>query len=285
MKPSTAPSAQPVHRVGQFAFRFPSPGQDLDQDHEWCEIKVEGDWRRIRFHDYDQIYSVPGLYEMLFYQWLKCTSPARVVGLLAEVMADFPQNADELRVLELGAGNGMVGHELRSIGVPYILGADIIAQAKAAADRDRPGVYDRYLVADITDISESQEAEIRQARLNCLVTVAALGFGDIPPEAFLAAYRMLDSPGWLAFNIKEDFLNEDADPTGFSGLVRRMRRHGLIQIQAYRRYCHRLSVHGEPLYYVAIVATKNEELPVGWWRPKRNQIAFGDPSSFTGIGE
>ena len=57
----------------------------LSQDAEWCEIRENGRWRRLRFHDYHEIYERPGLYEYLFYELLECQSPRRVVGLLGEV--------------------------------------------------------------------------------------------------------------------------------------------------------------------------------------------------------
>lgn len=245
-------------QVAQFHLRFPIESDDLDQDEEWCEVRTEGegDWRRIRFHDYYEVYRVPGLYEALFYQCLKCCSPYRVVHLLDEVLRDDPHSVEDLRVLDLGAGNGMVGQELRNIGVPRIVGVDIIPEAMEATHRDRPGVYDDYVIADMTDLDEGNRARLRDADPNCLTTVAALGYGDIPPEAFVEAYNLIDTPGWLAFNIKENFLDDMEDDTGFAGLIRRLMRQRRIEVQAYRRYCHRLSIHGEPLFYVAMVARK-----------------------------
>ena len=57
---------------------------ELDQDEEWCEVEIDGDRRRIRFHDYASIYEVPGLYERLFAERLECDSPRVVTDLLAE---------------------------------------------------------------------------------------------------------------------------------------------------------------------------------------------------------
>ena len=232
----------------------------LSQDREWCEAIVDGRPRRIRFHNYGELYEVPGLYEKLFYEYLECCSPSRVAGLLEDVLADFEANPEELRVLDVGAGNGMVGDELAARGTDRIVGIDIVPEARDAADRDRPEVYGDYLVTDLTDLPEPQEERLRRERFNCLTTVAALGFGDIPPKAFVKALDMIVTPGWMAFNIKEDFLNE-RDGTGFCKLIRQLCREEVIQIQAYRRYQHRLSIEGEPLYYVAVVARKLKDLP------------------------
>ena len=48
---------------------------------------------------------------------------------------------------------------------------------------------------------------------------------------------------------------------GFLPLIRRLVREEIIQFQAYRRYRHRLSITGKPLYYVAVVARKLEDVP------------------------
>jgi len=232
-----------------------TPAGGIGQDREWCEVHIDGSWERIRFHDYNEVFGVPGLYELLFYENLECCSPSCVVNLLKDVAGDFGDDLSDFTVLDVGAGNGMVGDELMAAGVDEVIGVDLIKEAKQAAERDRPGVYDEYLVTDLTDLPEQHEESVRDQRPNCLTTVAALGFGDIPPAAFLKAMDLIADDGWLAFNIKESFLRED-DASGFNRLIRQLAREEYIQTQCYRRYQHRLSVSGEPLYYVAMVARK-----------------------------
>jgi hypothetical protein len=243
------------------AIHLPQNTGGLSQDKEWCEVVSDGNRRRIRFHDYGKIFDIPGLYERLFYERLKCCSPSRVVRLLADVASEQRGGLKSLRALDLGAGNGMVGDELYARGVRQIVGIDIIPEARDATLRDRPGIYLDYLVTDMTDLPASDEDKLRRARCNCLLTVAALGFADIPPMAFIKGLTLIETPGLVAFNIKEDFLREE-DGTGFSRLIRRLSRDEVIQIQAYRRYRHRLSMTGAPLYYVAMVVRKLKE-PVG----------------------
>ncbi|HEX9746708.1 MAG TPA: hypothetical protein VGB30_14920 [bacterium] len=93
-----------------------------------------------------------------------------------------------------------------------------------------------------------------------MTAVAALGYGDIPPLAFYNSYNLIQTDGWIAFNIKEDFL-KDIDETGFSRLIHRITRSGVMQIQTYKRYCHRLSVAGDPLHYIAVVGRKIRNIP------------------------
>ena len=112
---------------------------------------------------------------------------------------------------------------------------------------------------------------LHDARLNCLTCVAALGFGDIPPHAFATAFNHIAEHGSLAFTIKENFLDADCDVSGFAGLVRRLRSERLITVQAYRRYRHRLSMSGQPLHYVAMVASKRKHIPESWIRELAEQ--------------
>ena len=245
------------------AIQLPGESDDeqLSQDEEWCVVTVEGSRKRIRFHDYATIYEIPGLYERLFYERLKCISPFRVSRLLADVVRERGQRPEDLRALDFGAGNGMVGDELHSVGVKTIVGIDIIPEARSAAMRDRKGIYEEYLVADMTDLAKDTAQRLVTKELNCLTTVATLGFGDIPPKAFSTALSLISTPGWLAFNIKEDFLYE-RDDSGFARLVRKLSRLGVIRIEAYRRYRHRLAIDGQPLYYVAIIASKQKQVPL-----------------------
>lgn len=239
---------------------LPEVDGDVSQDAEWCEVTVNGTRERVRFHDYGRIFDIPGLYERLFYDILDCDSPRRVVGMLDEVLEDFDQDAGELRVIDVGAGNGVVGEQLAELEPDAVVGLDILEEAQDAARRDRPGVYDDYVVTDLTDMSPETNERLERADFNCLVSVATLGFNDIPPRAFAAAADFIDTPGWLAFNVKEEFLRA-RETKGFGGLIQRLQETGVIQIQAYRRYRHRLSISGEPLHYVAMVARKLREIP------------------------
>lgn len=239
---------------------LPEPGISLDQDAEWCVVEIDGEWRRLRFHDYDEIYKVPGLYERIFYEVLKCTSPTVIRKLLERELIAHKSDPKALSVLDLGAGNGMMGVQFSDLGAKRLVGVDIIKEAAHAARRDRPGIYDEYLVADFTELDEERLTYLRTFSFNCLTCVAALGFGDIPPRAFATAYNLIADGGWLAFNIKEDFFDEREDDTGFSRLIRQSARADMLTIITQERYQHRLATNGDPLHYVAVVARKNRDM-------------------------
>lgn len=243
-----------------FELTFPQPTKGgYEQDEEWCEITTDGERRRIRFHDYHELYAVPGLYERIFYDHLKCDSPRTVCSLLAEDLAESGIDAADLHVLDVGAGNGMVGEELAKLGVETIVGIDIVDEAREATQRDRPGVYEDYLIADLTDLTPKEQRSLDEQRFTCLTSVAALGFGDIPPEAFAAAYNTVEPGGRIVFNIKERFI-DDGDKSGFQSMIERALDDGALELKGERRYRHRLSLAGNPLHYVAMVAEKRGDL-------------------------
>jgi predicted TPR repeat methyltransferase len=247
-------------RAGPFVVRFPNDGQPLDQDQEWFEVEVDGQRRRLRLHDYAALYAVPGLYEAVVYDTLRCRSPGRIVGLLTTVLQDRRGALGDLRILDLGAGNGIVAERMRKAGARYIVGLDLIPEAAVAARRDRPGVYDDYLVADLDDLAPAHEQRLEKHSLNCLITVAALGFGDVPPAAFARAFNLITDGGWLALTIKEDFLDPDGG-SGFGQLLHQMIADHRLEVYAHHRYCHRVSIAGEKLFYVGLVARKSRAVP------------------------
>jgi hypothetical protein len=235
----------------------------LDQDEEWCEIQLDGERRRIRLHDYAAIYSVPGLYEELFAKLLACSSPAVVCDLLDGELDDAGVDRATLSALDFGAGNGMVGECLAGIGVDSLVGVDLLTEARDAAIRDRPGVYEEYLAVDVTELDGDERRSLESRDFNAMTCVAALGFGDIPPVAFAEAFNLVDSPGWIAVNLRERFV-EDTDPAGFGTFIRRMLEEDVLQERTRTTYTHRRSVAGEPLDYVALVATKQRDVPLDW---------------------
>ena len=233
--------------------RFPSSSDaELSQDEEWCEVLLDDEWTRIRFHDYGAIYAVEGLYEHLFYVRLRCQSPTVVGTLLAEAVEEAGEDPAELTVLDLGAGNGMVGEALREHGFRDLVGVDITPEAGEAVERDRPGLYADYHVCDLLDPPSELDGE----RFGAMTSVAALGFGDVPPEVFRAAFDRVEDGGWVGFTIKEDFLDRGEDDSGFAGLIAGLLRSGAIDERGRRRYRHRLDVAGDPIHYVAIAGVK-----------------------------
>ena len=235
----------------------------LDQDEEWCEIEHDGERRRILLHDYATIYNVPGLYEHIYDEKLNCNSPNVVCDLLRAEFDDSAVEPERLTALDFGAGNGMVGALLAGLGIAELVGIDLLPEARDAAFRDRPGLYDDYHVLDLSELRRRDRVRLDEHDFDLMICVAALGFGDVPPVAFAEAFNLVSAPGWIAFNIRERFL-EDSDPCGFGAFIGRMLDEGVIEERTRVSYTHRVSVAGEPLPYYAIVATKCCDVPLDW---------------------
>jgi len=241
----------------------------LDQDESFFYLVHDNKKEKILFHDYERIYNTQGLYEQLFYDRLKCISPRKVTEALKYVIDINREHFSEMRVLDFGAGNGMMGEEIKKIGASRMVAIDILEEARCATERDRPGIYDEYYVKDFTNLNEEDREEIRSWNLNTLTTVAALGFGDIPPLAFLEALNLIDNEGWVAFNIKETFLS-NVDSSGFSKLIKELIVSDYLNINHLERYRHRISIEGQPLFYFSIVCWKSRTIPASIFEKYRD---------------
>lgn len=244
------------HRQYRIKFPVTIPHQ-LGQDEAFFYLAENGEEIKLRFHDYAELYKRPGLYEQLYYQRLKCDSPRKVVEVLDKVLQENHVEMTELRVLDLGAGNGMVGELLRAARV---IGVDISEEAYAACDRDRPGVYDAYYVADLCNLDAALKEELNDWQLDGLTCVAALGFSDIPAKAFATAFNFIKPGGWVAFNIKETFLRE-IDQSGFARLTKYLLTSDTLEVHHLERYRHRISIDGRPIFYYALVGRKKCDIP------------------------
>ena len=106
----------------RYRIKFPpSDSKGLEQDEVVFSLIENGKARRLRLHDYAEIYKRPGLYEQIFYDRLRCNSPGKVADLLKRALETVREPVNELRVLDLGAGNGMMGEVLKRDGVAIML--------------------------------------------------------------------------------------------------------------------------------------------------------------------
>jgi hypothetical protein len=242
-----------------YNIRFPaSIAHQLGQDEAYFYLKEDDQEYKFRLHDYAELYKRPGLYEQLFYDRLKCSSPQKAKNILAQVLANNRLEMTELRLLDLGAGNGIVG-EL--FDASRTIGIDITEEAHLACERDRPAAYDAYYVTNLCDSNPSIVEELLNWQLDCLTCIAALGFGDIPTKAFASAFNLIQSGGWIVFNIKETFLQE-SDVSGFSRLVKYLLTTDTLEVHHLERYQHRISIDGRSLFYYMIVGKKEQNIPI-----------------------
>lgn len=241
--------------------KFPvTEPHQLTQDESFFYFIENEQETQLRFHDYGELYKRPGLYEQLFYERLKCSSPKKVREILSRVLQYNHIEMTELRVLDLGAGNGMFGEQLQSVGVARVIGVDISEEAHIACERDRPGIYDSYYVCDFCNLDAVTQQKLSEWQIDCLSCVAALGFSDIPARAFANAFNLVVPSGWIAFNIKESFLLE-SDTSKFSLLIKSLLLSDSLEVHHLERYRHRLSIDGRSLFYYAVVGKKGFNIP------------------------
>jgi len=207
----------------------------------------------MRLHDYDRVYAVPGLYEEVVQRRLQCASPAKIADVLLRV-AELEQRPPQLlRVLDLGAGNGLVGEELRARGVELLAGTDSASTARDATARDRPGLYASYVVGDPSELPQLG-ALVRELDLNCIVCAGALGFDHIEARSFVELWELMAPGAMFALTIHEDLGEPGASDIGDE--LAALRAGGGTEIVIRERFRHRLSMAGAPIHYLAIGARK-----------------------------
>jgi hypothetical protein len=153
-----------------------------------------GKIEEVALHDYERVYALPGVYEQIVQEDLGCRSPAHVAAMLAGALDALGRDPADTRVIDVAAGNGVSGEALRAAGMDPVLGTDIVASARAAALRDRPGVYGEYLTLDLTALTAAQAEHLRSLRANALTCVAPVGTvpSTVPPQVIAAGCRALE---------------------------------------------------------------------------------------------
>ena len=222
---------------------------------EWLEFGPPDARRRIGFHDYAAIYSVPGLYEHVFYETLGMRSSAEVVRLYGEVMTAEQLEAGDQRVIDFGAGNGLGGDALRQLGVGELYGVDLEPMARIAAQRDRPGVYNDYLVGDLGRWSDDEMRRLTRHRPNALMALSAIGVGHVPPPVLDRALSVVGRGSIYGFAVHPRLLPGTDDPvgrtSGFPEFIDVLRRR--TELLAEASYVHRVRPDGSEDLAVAFV--------------------------------
>ena len=80
---------------------------------------------------------------------MECRSPWMLVSLLKQSID--ASSMDPVRILEIGAGNGIVAGELRlqlGSAISRLVGVEHFPESKVAVVRDRPDVFDQYFEAE-----------------------------------------------------------------------------------------------------------------------------------------
>ena len=214
---------------------------------------ASGDEEIVHLHDYDRIYEVPGLYERIVQDMLGCCSPQVAVDGLANAFAELGLDPAETVLLDLGAGTGLVGELVRSLGVREVIGVDALEAARTACLRDRPGIYRDYLVGDLAAPDPELLARLRSHRPTGLISAGAFGGTHAPPTALQNALTLLPTGAPVVFTLDERWTQTDA-VGGFRAALSDWFTSGRLTLLRRSRFQHRLSTTGSPIHYELVVA-------------------------------
>lgn len=230
---------------GFAAVRFPLQ-EDRGSAEETLEVEhADGRTERMRIHEYERVFAVPGLYEEVVQHRLACRAPGIVAELMATGADALGWDRGDVRVLDLGAGNGVSGEALAAVGLRPVAGVDILPAARDAALRDRPGLYATYLAVDLTALSDADARALGDLRPNAISIVGAVGHGHLPAAALSAALGLLSGEALLAYGM-EPSLDEPtaAAAAEVAELIDALREEGRLRELQRRPYRHRLTAAG-----------------------------------------
>lgn len=212
-------------------------------------VYPDGSSQTMRLHEYSRVYAIPGLYEEVVQRRFACASPRMLAQTLAQASG---RGAGGIRALDLGAGNGVVGEELRRHGMAAPVGSDKLPEARTAAQRDRPGLYVEYLVDDgAAEASKRLLAAIAGHRLNALTCAGALGPTHIALGCVATLWRAFPPGSWIALTDTERDLGDFSSP---QDTLRQLDAQTvLIRAATFR---HRLRMDGESIVNQVIVGHK-----------------------------
>lgn len=225
-------------------YRVRFPGQELGgPDEERFEVSFDdGRVETFSMHEYGRVYAVPGLYEQVVQRMLGCTTPDVVARMLAGAAPD----PAAVRVLDLGAGNGVSGSALADAGLRPVVAIDIEPAARPATLRDRPGLYDLVLTADVASLSTADGAAVRAREPNALTLVGAIGNDHVGPKELRAAALLLAPRALIAYAYPE--YEDDAELRAVLASL------GAVTELGRERYVHRRTASGgERTWEAAVV--------------------------------
>jgi predicted TPR repeat methyltransferase len=223
-------------------------------DGEYVALREDGRGEEIvHLHDYARLYSVPGLYEHIVQGLLGCRSPRVAADGLGRALARLSLDPSQVLVLDIGAGTGVVGELLRGAGVGDVVGLDVLAAAREACLRDRPGIYRDYLVGDLAEPGPHLLSRLRQHDPGAMIAAGAFGGTHVPPAALVNAIALLPAGAPVVFTIDERWMQTD-EPGGFRTPVAELIASRRLTLLERSRFAHRVTTTGEPVHYELLVA-------------------------------
>jgi len=125
--------------------------------------------------------------------------PQAAAGALADVLSQRDQ-----RILDAGAGTGMVGEALAEAGYTEVVGVDLSAGMLAMAEAK--SVYRELQQADLETVSEL----FPPASFAAILSVGVFTHGHAPPHILRDLVAVLEPGGWLVLTLRLDYYASSA---------------------------------------------------------------------------
>lgn len=147
-----------------------------------------------RSRTYDQEHSVAGT--AYFKPLAECFH-----NVLKDVFQNKP--IDQIKVIDTGAGTGLIGAELKRFGYTNLCALDISNEMLDEAKKKE--IYTEFIC---TSLNGQPIPEIKSGQFDGLICGGALMTGRIGSSAFVEMIRMVRTDGVLCFNIMKEELVE-----------------------------------------------------------------------------
>ncbi|CAH3163170.1 unnamed protein product [Pocillopora meandrina] len=120
---------------------------------------------------------------------------------LKEVLKDKPK--DQIKIMDAGAGTGLIGVELKKLDYTNLCALDI--SPGMLNEAKKKNVYNELICAPL---SGQQIPQIKSGQFDALISGGALHEGRVSSSAFVEMIRMVRADGLLCFNIWEGQLGD-----------------------------------------------------------------------------
>ncbi|HUA44656.1 MAG TPA: hypothetical protein VMA77_05480 [Solirubrobacteraceae bacterium] len=244
--------------IGHAVVRLIGPPE---ADAEYIALRSRGSGDEIEIvhlHDYERVYSEPGLYEHIVQELLGCRSPQVAADAFADALTELALDPSEVVLLDLGAGTGVVGELVSAVGISTIVGVDALDAARTACLRDRPGTYADYLTGDLASPAPKLLKALAGHRPTALISAGALGGTHGSGATLVNALALLPAGSPVVFTIDERWMQTDR-PGGFRTVMSDLVESRQFRLLSRMRFQHRVSTSGEPIYYELIVAVTGSD--------------------------
>lgn len=223
---------------------------DVDEDADVAVVQDGGTERRVGLHDYAGLYAVPGLYEAVYFEVLGGGSPHLLADVLEAVLPSDERAGR--RVLDVGAGTGLVGELLHGRGFRTVYATDLEPQSAVAVLRDRPQVHAGARTLNLDALTAEDRAWLAEVAPDVVTVAGAIGYGHLPASCLQAVTELVGPGALLAITVAPQF-DDAPELAGHAAVLRSPAWEEVLR----REGVHRRTAAGDILPVLALVLRRN----------------------------